>query len=62
MQVVRPTECPACGHERVVRRPHELHTETGKLRVKLMKWGCGLCGYQWSRPARRMLVDDWERA
>jgi transcription elongation factor Elf1 len=65
MTLPRPFECPACGHDRIVQRPHELHTESGQLRVRLTKWVCGLCSYQWSMPAciaRPARVDDWERA
>ena len=63
MTLQRPFECPACGHDRIMQRPHELHTESGQLRVRLSKWVCGLCRYQWSIPARPSVgVDDWGRA
>lgn len=61
MQTRRPYECPACGHDRVAQRPHALHTETGQLRVRVTKWACGLCSYQWTLPSRTVLAEDWER-
>lgn len=62
MKQRRPFECPACGHDRILQRPHELSTETGQLRIRLTRWSCGLCSYQWSSPARAARVDEWERA
>lgn len=62
MDVVRPFECPACGHDRIQRRPQELYTQTGQLRMRLTRWECGLCEYQWSSPRRAVRTDDWERA
>lgn len=58
----RPLECPACGHDRIVERRQELHTETGQLRVRLPRWVCGLCRYQWSMPTRAAHADEWKRA
>lgn len=58
----RPFECPACGHDRILQRPHELLTETGQLRVRAAKFACGLCSYQWSMPVRSARADEWELA
>lgn len=46
----RPLECPACGHERIARRPVTRRTETHVLRVKASEWWCQLCAYSWSYP------------
>lgn len=62
MAIQRPLECPACGHDRIVQRPHELYTETGQMRVRVTKWLCGLCSYQWNSPALAARIDEWERA
>lgn len=48
MKLHRPLECPACGHERIVRRSEELRAESGQIRVRVPVWECGLCDYRWS--------------
>lgn len=46
----RPTECPACGHERLRRRGREESLfSTSDSREQ---WVCGLCNYAWTPPAR----------
>lgn len=52
MSYLRPPECPACGHERIARRPQPRRTETGALRVTIAEWTCQLCDYAWSYPIR----------
>lgn len=50
MPPARPLECPACGHERIARRPQRLQSETRALRVEITEWICQLCDYTWSLP------------
>jgi transposase-like protein len=49
----RPLECPACGHERIARRPMRRRTETVSRSTGVVDWNCQLCGYWWSYPMAR---------
>lgn len=50
MPPARPLECPACGHERIARRPPRLQSEVRPPRTGITEWICQLCSYTWSRP------------
>lgn len=53
----RPFDCPACGHERIMQRQMERPGAGSRVRVPVTHWICGLCQYQWSRPAPSALQD-----
>jgi transposase-like protein len=59
MLYARPPECPACGHERIVRRSQQRRTDTAP-RGSRAEWSCQLCDYAWSYPVtvRRDLVAE----
>ena len=58
----RPTECPACGHERIARRnPSQLVGSGGPSRRVPVEWSCQLCSYSWT-PNPLPSEDHWEIA
>jgi len=50
MATLRPLECPACGHERITRRPLRRRVEPVRLRTDHSDWCCELCAYAWKFP------------
>jgi RNase P subunit RPR2 len=50
MATSRPLECPACGHERITRRPIRRRVESVGMRADYTDWSCELCAYAWKFP------------
>ena len=50
MAFSRPLECPACGHERIIRRPGRKVNHPSAARSGGSEWSCQLCAYEWSHP------------
>ena len=54
MTNTRPAECPACGHDRLRRRPIEESVFVASGSRPVEEWVCGLCRYEWSTPIREL--------
>ncbi|HEX6927118.1 MAG TPA: hypothetical protein VF167_16965 [Longimicrobiaceae bacterium] len=57
MPSIRPSECPACGHEGICRaaRAATRADSSSRRDIRAEVWTCRLCGYTWSDrgPQRR---------